>query len=238
MNTSVRTSHRNWKAYVLGAATAAALLASTACSPNEGEGPDNGKPSGSPTAPTSQAPSPSASASRETPEPGDTPSAKPTPAPTKTGGGGDGALALCTEGDVSITATSADDPGESVRHVLFTIENTGSKTCAVYHYPHVQLGGARGLVPDIKLVPAPKEPFATLAPGKVAYAAMVLNGPMDEAPTKSMTVQLQDRTSGSKIGEPIKVAMPGVDTLYYNDFVRVTHWTTDKALALRFIMVS
>ncbi|MFZ3494931.1 DUF4232 domain-containing protein [Streptomyces sp. 5.8] len=236
MNTSARTSRRNWKAYVIGAATAAALLASTACSPNEGEGPDNDTPSGSPTAPSSQAPSPSASASRETPKPGDTPSAKPTPAPTKSGG--DGALAPCTEGNVSITASSADDPGEPVVHVLFTIENTGGKTCAVYHYPHVQLGNARGLVPDIKLVPAPKDPFATLAPGKVAYAAMVLSGPMDEAPTKSITVQLQDRTSGSKIGKPIKVAMPGVDTLYFNDFVRVTHWTTDKALALRFIMVS
>lgn len=238
MNTSARTSHRNWKAYVLGAATVAALLASTACSPSEGEGPGNGKPSGSPTAPTSQAPSPSASGSPETPKPGDTPPVKPTPGPSKTGGGGDGAVALCAKGDVSITATSADDPGEPVQHVLFTVENTGSKTCAVYHYPHVQLGGARGPVPDIKLVPAPKEPFATLAPGKVAYAAMVLSGPMDEAPTKSMTVQLQDRTSGSKIGEPIKVALPGVDTLYFNDFVRVTHWTTDKALALRFIMVS
>lgn len=237
MDTAARTSHtngkknrkKNWKTYVIGAATATALLASAACSPNEGDGPEDGKPSARPSSP----------ATPSTPKPGDTPSAKPTPGATATGGGSDGAIALCAPGDVTITAGTEDDTSKGVRHILLTVTNTGKKTCKVYHYPHVQLGEARRPVQEIKeSAPTPGVPFATLAPGKQAYAALLLNGPMDEAPAKTMTVQLQDAKPGSKAGAPIKVAFPGVDTVYYNDFARVTHWMTASGLALRFIMSS
>ncbi|MFE4638535.1 DUF4232 domain-containing protein [Streptomyces sp. NPDC056773] len=235
MNTAVRTGRRGWKTYLLGAATVTALLASAACSPSG----DEGGPSGAPTSPgTATSPaSPSPTASPATPKPGDTASAKPTPGASAPGGGGD-AVALCATGEVSITATSADAPGEVVRHILLTVKNTSQKTCAVYHYPQVQLGGARGLVPVIKdSAPTPGTPYATLEPGKEAYAALLLSGPMDEAQARTMTVQLQDRKAGSKAGEPVKVALPG-GTVYYNDFVKVTHWMTASGLALRFIMSS
>ncbi|MCJ0871951.1 DUF4232 domain-containing protein [Streptomyces sp. AP-93] len=241
MNTAARTSHRGWKTYVIGAATATALLASAACSPSGGDGPGDGKPTAQPSSPGTTSPSstPSATGSPSTPKPGGTPSAKPSPGATDTGGSGGGAVALCAPGDVSVTTSTEDEKGQSVRRILLTLTNTSKKACKVYHYPLVQLGDAQRLVPEIKeSAPTPGTPFETITPGKQTHAALLLNGPMDEAPAKTMTVQLQDREPGSKLGAPVKVAFPGVDTVYYNDFAKVTHWMTASGLALRFIMSS
>ncbi|MCM1969692.1 DUF4232 domain-containing protein [Streptomyces sp. G1] len=242
MNTAARTSRRGWKSYVIGAATVTALLASAACSPSGGDGPGDGKPTAKPSNPsnpstTSPSGTPGDSGSPSTPKPGGTPSAKPSPAPSGTGG--DGAVAVCAPGDVSITSSTEDEISKGVRHILLTLTNTSQKACKVYRYPQVQIGDARRLVPEIKeSAPTPGTPYETIAPGKQTHAALLLNGPMDEAPAKTMTVQLQDTTAGSKKGEPIKVALPGVDTVYYNDFAKVTHWMTASGLALRFIMSS
>ncbi|MFJ7270348.1 DUF4232 domain-containing protein [Streptomyces sp. NPDC099050] len=238
MNTAVRTSHRGWKSYVLGAATVTALLASAACSPSGDDG-DDGKPTAPPATSTpSTSGAPSATSSPSTPKPGATPSTKPAPGATGTGGSG-GSTALCGPGDVSITSSTEDETGQGVRHILLTLTNTSKKPCKVYHYPLIQLADAQRLVPEIKeSAPTPGTPFDTIAPGKQTHAALLLSGPMDEAPAKTMTVQLQDTKPGSKLGAPIKVAFPGVDTVYYNDFAKVTHWMTASGLALRFIMSS
>ncbi|MCX4781964.1 DUF4232 domain-containing protein [Streptomyces sp. NBC_01264] len=239
MNTAARTSHKHWKTYVIGAATVTALLVSSACSPNGGDGPDDRKPTGGPSSPGTPSTSgtPSATASPSTPKPSGTPSTKPTPGAT--GGSGGGAVALCAPGDVSITSSTEDDKSQGVRHILLTLTNTSQKPCQVYRYPLIQLGNARLPVPEIKeSAPTPGTPYETIAPGKQTHAALLLNGPMDEDTAKTMTVQLQDTKPGSKKGEPIKVAFPGVDTVYWNDFAKVTHWMTASGLALRFIMSS
>lgn len=229
MNAAVRKS-LHWKACVFGAATLAALLASTACSPISGDGLGDPKSSDRPSATNTAGPTSS-------PESGQTPTAKPSPGSSGTGGNGN-AAATCTEADLSISATSEDGKGKLVRHILFTATNKSDKKCNVYRYPHVQLDDARALVPEIKDSANPNEPFTTLAPGEKAYAAMVLTGPMDEAEARAMTVALQDVKAGSNVGKPIDVPLPGVDKLIWNDYVRVTHWTTASGLALRFVMKS
>ncbi|MCY0926799.1 DUF4232 domain-containing protein [Streptomyces sp. H27-H1] len=235
MNAAARRSRRSWKAHVLGAATVTALLASTACSPSTGERPDDRKPSGQATTPSTPS-TPSIPGSPNASAPGATPSL--TPGPGATGTGDNGATSVCADGDLTITATSEDAKGNPPRHILLTATNTGTRACNVYRFPHVQLGGARTLVPELEDSADPAAPAVALAPGKQAYAAMVLTGPMDEAPAKSMYVRLQDRKAGSNAGESIEVALPGVDTLYYNDFARVTHWMTASGPALRFVMSS
>lgn len=59
MNTPARRNHkspRNWKSYALGAAAAAALLATTACDPGAAEGSDSSKSSAQPSATASAKP--------------------------------------------------------------------------------------------------------------------------------------------------------------------------------------
>ncbi|WP_328296875.1 DUF4232 domain-containing protein [Streptomyces sp. NBC_00435] len=226
-----RQGHRNWKACVFGASTIAALLVSTACSPGAAEGPGASNTSDRPSTPST----PTVTGPTSTPRPSVTPTTKPSPGSSSTGGN---TAAACTKADLTISAESQEEKGAPVRHILLTATNTSGKACNVYRYPYVQLGGANSTVTDIKDSAEPGEPPTTLAPGKQAYAALLLNGPMDEAPAKTMTVALQGRGAGSSGGTPIDVALPGVDTLFYNDFARVTHWTTASGYALRFIMSS
>ncbi|CAM5670809.1 hypothetical protein SAVIM338S_07024 [Streptomyces avidinii] len=232
MNAAIRTSLDTWRSCVFGAATLAALFASTACSPDPAGGPDDRKPSGPPSATGPVDPASPASS----PTPGGTPSAKATAATGTTPGTGN--TAACAEADLSLSATSEDEKGKTVRHILLTVTNTSDKKCDVYRYPRVQLGDAKAPVAEIKDSAEPGKPSTTLEPGKQAHAALLLNGPMDEAQAKTMTVVLQGLKGGNDATEPIGVALPGVDVLFYNDFARVTHWTTASGYALRFIMSS
>ncbi|WP_405496601.1 DUF4232 domain-containing protein [Streptomyces sp. NBC_00096] len=229
MNAAVRRSRGNWKAALFGASTIAVLLVSTACSPSASEGQGAPRTSDRPSTP------PTTAGPTSSPQPSATPTTKPNPGSSSTSGT---AAAACTRADLTVTATSQEEKGKPVRHILLTATNTSGKTCNVYRYPYVQLGDAKAAVTDIKDSADPDGPFAAIAPGKEAYAALLLSGPMDEAPAKTLTVALQGRDAGSKASTPIDVALPGVDTLIYNDFARVTHWMTASGLALRFIMSS
>lgn len=149
--------------------------------------------------------------------------------------GGKGAVAACSQKVLGVS--SSKEPADSVdaRHLLLTVQNTGTKKCDLYRYPLVRLGDGRNTARVIKESdPHPGVPV-TLAPGEEAYAALLVNGPMDEYEAKSITLSLQGRAPGSSAGRPIDVPMP-VETLYANDFQRVTYWTTAPGFALDFIM--
>ncbi|MFF9041473.1 DUF4232 domain-containing protein [Streptomyces sp. NPDC014892] len=149
--------------------------------------------------------------------------------------GGKSAVAACSQKVLGVS--SSKEPADSVdaRHLLLTVQNTGTKKCDLYRYPLVRLGDGRNTARVIKESdPHPGVPV-TLAPGEEAYAALLVNGPMDEYEAKSITLSLQGRAPGSSVGRPIDVPMP-VETLYANDFQRVTYWTTAPGFALDFIM--
>ncbi|WP_327428366.1 DUF4232 domain-containing protein [Streptomyces sp. NBC_01236] len=221
----------SWKSYVLGAATAAALLATTACEPGAVAGSDDAKPSGQPSATKSATP-------------GGTASVTPSGSSGDTGGsdgngdggnGDSGAVAACTGDDLAVSATKEPADSKEARHLVLTVQNAGDKTCNVYHYPYVKIGDAQGTTPVIKdSDPDPGKPV-TLAPGDEAYAALlVAGGGMDEYEANSITLTLHSSRLGSKAGNPIDVPMP-VDTVYADDGQLVTYWTTASGLALDFI---
>ncbi|WRZ96069.1 DUF4232 domain-containing protein [Streptomyces sp. NBC_01007] len=144
-------------------------------------------------------------------------------------------MAACSQTELGVSAVKEPADSEDARHLLLTVQNAGDKKCNLYRYPLVRLGDGRTTAPVIKESdPNPGVPV-TLAPGEEAYAALLVNGPMDEYEAKSITLSLQGRTPGSSAGKPIDVPMP-VDTLYANDFQRVTYWTTASGYALDFIM--
>ncbi|MET9897904.1 DUF4232 domain-containing protein [Streptomyces sp. NPDC006446] len=275
MNTPARRNHkspRGWKSYALGAAAAAALLASTACDPGAAEGSDSSKSSAQPSAAASAKPggasggkggdgagsgAGTAGSGGGTAESsgstagsggskgsgGSTSSAGGTSgggtgssggtagAGAGTGGGGKETIAACSQTDLGVSAVKERD----ARHLVLTVQNAGTKKCNLYRYPLVRLGDGRTTAPVIKESDATPGVPVTLAPGQEGYAALLVGGPMDEYEAKSITLSLQGSKPGSSAGKPIDVPMP-VDTLYANDFQRVTYWTTASGYALDFIM--
>ncbi|MFF3378642.1 DUF4232 domain-containing protein [Streptomyces sp. NPDC002680] len=144
-------------------------------------------------------------------------------------------VAACSQEVLGVSAVKEPADSEDARHLLLTVQNTGGKKCNVYRYPLVRLGAGRTTARVIEESdPNPGVPV-TLAPGEEAYAGLLVNGPMDEYEAKSITLGLQGRKAGSSVGKPIDVPMP-VETLYANDFQRVTYWTTAPGFALDFIM--
>jgi hypothetical protein len=151
------------------------------------------------------------------------------------GSGAKGTIAACSQKVLGVSAVTEPADSKDARHLLLTVQNAGDKKCDLYRYPLVRLGDGRTTAPVIKESDATPGVPVTLAPGKEAYAALLVNGPMDEYEAKSITLSLQGREPGSGAGKPIDVPMP-VDTLYANDFQRVTYWTTAPGFALDFIM--
>jgi hypothetical protein len=150
-------------------------------------------------------------------------------------GGATRAVAACSQEVLGVSSVKEPADSKDARHLLLIVQNAGDKKCNLYRYPLVRLGAARTTTPVIKESdPNPGVPV-TLAPGEEAYAALLVNGPMDEYEAKSITLSLQGRKPGSSAGKPIDVPMP-VETLYANDFQRVTYWTTAPGYALDFIM--
>ncbi|MFC1430352.1 DUF4232 domain-containing protein [Streptacidiphilus sp. N1-3] len=211
----MRSTMSSWKTYAGGAVAIAALLTSAACSPD-------GKNSGA-----GAAASTSATASASSSVEPVTATSKPSPT----------AIAACSTADLAFSATSEDDKGQPVRHILLTATNTGRTTCNVYRYPYVKLGSdAQGLVPVIKDSSDPMA-LSTLAPGQSTYAALLATGgQMDEYDAHTLTVAVQSDKRGSHASKPVDVALPGVDSLAADDGQRVTYWMTAQGLALRFIM--
>ncbi|MFF3312328.1 DUF4232 domain-containing protein [Streptomyces sp. NPDC002952] len=154
------------------------------------------------------------------------------------GSGGRGtkaAVATCSPEVLGVSASKEPADGEDARHLLLTVQNAGDRKCSLYRYPLVRLGAGRTTAPVIEeSAPDPDKPL-TLAPGEEAYAALLVNGPMDEYEAKSITLTLQGRRPGAVAGGPVDVPMP-VPTLYANDGQRVTYWTTAPGYALDFIM--
>ncbi|WTW98448.1 DUF4232 domain-containing protein [Streptomycetaceae bacterium NBC_01309] len=146
------------------------------------------------------------------------------------------AIAPCTTEALAVSSQKEPPDATDTRHLLITVQNAGSTTCNLYRHPYILLGNGQGPAPVIEdSDPDPGVPV-TLAPGKEAYAAMVLNGPMDEYEVTSISLTLQGSAPGSKAGGPIDVPMPGATPLYANDFQRVTYWTTAPGYALDFVM--
>ncbi|OEJ36100.1 hypothetical protein BGK67_31125 [Streptomyces subrutilus] len=163
------------------------------------------------------------------------PAASPTaPSPTAPSPTATTAVVACAADGVAFSATSQDEEGKSVRHLLLTVTNTGNKRCHLYQYPYLKFAGARSPIAVIK---DSEDAPVTLAPGEKAYAALLATGGrMDTYDTDILPLSLQGPDPGSKASEPLNIDLPG--QVPFDDGARVTYWTTASGLALRFIMTS
>ncbi|MFF7321534.1 DUF4232 domain-containing protein [Streptomyces albogriseolus] len=224
MNTTIRSTRRarhGLRSYAVGAAAAAALLATTACEPGEAD--VAVAPSTPPAASSPAASGPAASAA-----PGD-------------GDNGDaddsGSVALCTHQDLSFSATRYDAPGEQLRHIMVVAVNTGGTTCEVQKAPEITLGDAQGPAPVMEGT-EPGEPFA-LAPGEKAYAGVLTTGGhRDTYEVTFMNLTLGSPGGEAEAEEPVELEMPTEGSFQADDGQRVTGWQPTEGLAMRPVTLS
>lgn len=224
MNTTLRSTRRarhGLRSYAVGAAAAAALLATTACEPGEAD--VAVAPSTPPAASSPAASGPAASAA-----PGD-------------GDNGDaddsGSVALCTHQDLSFSATRYDAPGEQLRHIMVVAVNTGGTTCEVQNAPEITLGDAQGPAPVMEGT-EPGEPFA-LAPGEKAYAGVLTTGGhRDTYEVTFMNLTLGSPGGEAEAEEPVELEMPTEGSFQADDGQRVTGWQPTEGLAMRPVTLS
>ncbi|MER6630618.1 DUF4232 domain-containing protein [Streptomyces sp. NPDC000987] len=215
-------SRSGWRACAMGAATIAALLATTACESGGSDTANESKSSARPSATSSATATatPSGDNSGESEDGGGT------------GGESASGFPLCTLQDLSISATSYDPKGsDPVRHVLLVATNTGDNKCDVQNAPEVTLGDAKGPARVLE-GDASEEPFS-LAPGEKAYAGLLATGGhMDTYDVKSMTLTLGSPGGETEAEDPVNVAMP-VASFPADDGQRVTNWAPTEGLAMR-----
>ncbi|WPP31258.1 DUF4232 domain-containing protein [Streptomyces sp. CL7] len=224
MNTTLRSTRRarhGLRSYAVGAAAAAALLATTACEPGEAD--VAVAPSTPPAASSPAASGPAASAA-----PGD-------------GDNGDaddsGGVALCTHQDLSFSATRYDAAGEQLRHIMVVAVNTGGTTCEMQNAPEITLGDAQGPAPVMEGT-EPGEPFA-LAPGEKAYAGVLATGGhRDTYEVTFMNLTLGSPGGEAEAEEPVELEMPTEGSFQADDGQRVTGWQPTEGLAMRPVTLS
>ncbi|GHE75243.1 hypothetical protein GCM10018771_66780 [Streptomyces cellulosae] len=212
MQTTTRRTRRPWTSYAVGAAVAAALLATTACDEADL---NEGGPVTSPSSPVQATP----------PAPDD---ASDTPTDGDDAAGTD----LCTMEDLTFAASNYGERGKPVRHVMVVATNSSDKECEVRNAPEIMLGDAQGPAPVMEGTQV-DEPF-TLAPGDKAYAGVLATGGnRDTYEVTFMTLTLGSPGGEAEAEEPVELEMPTEGSFQADDGQRVTGWQPTEGLAMR-----
>ncbi|MFC7513303.1 DUF4232 domain-containing protein [Streptomyces thermocarboxydus] len=208
MQATTRRTRRPWTSYAVGAAVAAALLATTACEEDNANGPEETAPR-----PLGERPS--------------------SPAPDDATDGDDAAgTDLCTMEDLTFAASNYGERGKPVRHVMVVATNSSDKECEVRNAPEIMLGDAQGPAPVMEGTEA-DEPF-TLAPGEKAYAGVLATGGnRDTYEVTFMTLTLGSPGGEAEAEEPVELEMPTEGSFQADDGQRVTGWQPTEGLAMR-----
>ncbi|MEJ8658974.1 DUF4232 domain-containing protein [Streptomyces sp. MS1.AVA.4] len=152
---------------------------------------------------------------------------------TSGGTGGDStSLTTCTGDNTKAVVSKVSRP---INHLLLTITNTGSRTCAAYNAPFLRFDEAQS--PTQFIEDSRPQAVVTLAPGESAYAAVVLTGEPGAAENpgrvaKHLTVHFGHKGAGST-GAPAELALPA-NTFIEDDMAKVTYWQSDMADALTY----
>ncbi|MFI5980026.1 DUF4232 domain-containing protein [Streptomyces sp. NPDC051555] len=236
----MRTYRKTTHARTLGAlGLAAALLATTACGPG-------GDKAGSAQSPTSSA-SPSASSSTTTSAPtapsapassSTKPSAEPAASASSPGRPGEaegdskGVDGNCSDDDTRVSVEWAVPPVKDDSKLLLTVTNVGTKPCELRSYPVLRLENGHGRLVGVFTGSKPRT-AVTLAPGKQAYAGLLLRQGNKEAATlvTDMALAPHGQSPTANTGEGLLLQMPK-GGVYVDDKARVTYWNSGSEAAV------
>ncbi len=144
-------------------------------------------------------------------------------------GRGTGASDACTGGNVTATITKVPRP---INHLLLTVTNKGSRPCSAYFAPSLRFDddqSATQVNDDSK-----PQAVVTLAPGRSAYASVLLSGEgggdTHGRTAKKLTVYFTPRSGSGSAGAPLTLSLPA--GTHKDDNAAVTYWQTSASDAL------
>ncbi|MEV6954639.1 DUF4232 domain-containing protein [Streptomyces sp. NPDC051183] len=237
----MRAFRKTTHARTLGALglAAATLLATAACGPSDDKpGPTPPpKSSASPSASPSSSPSPSASAPA-TPRTSAPSSPRPSasssrPArPGEAEGEATGIDGNCADENTRVTVEWAVPPAKDDSKLLLSVKNVGDKPCTLKSHPVLRLNDGNGRLVGVFANSKPQQ-WVTLAPGKEAYAGLLLRQSNKEVSTfvKNMAFAPHGQRPDNNTGEGLLLQMPQ-GGVYVDDKARVTYWNSSSEAAV------
>ncbi|MET7492127.1 DUF4232 domain-containing protein [Streptomyces sp900116325] len=150
---------------------------------------------------------------------------------TGTAGSSRPATTACIGENTALTLTKVSRP---INHLLLTMTNTGSRACNAYHAPKLRFDDAQAVFPILD--DSRPQAVVTLAPGRSAYAAILLTGDVetnDQYKGTRLAVHFSAKDPSGDTGTaPDELTLPA-DT-YWDDKGFVTYWQSDMADALTY----
>lgn len=152
------------------------------------------------------------------------------PAAGKAPGKASGASDACRGDNVTAVITKVPRP---LNHLLLTITNKGSRSCNAYFAPALRFDDEQSAT-QVNQDSKPQA-VATLAPGRSAYAGVLLSSAAggDHGRTaRKLTVYFTPRSGSGSTGAPVTLTLP--TGTYKDDNASVTYWQDSAADALQF----
>lgn len=242
----MRTLRKTTHTRTLGALglAAAALLAAAACGPSDDKAGANPPPKSSTSPSTSPSASPSASPSVTASSPPAVPrtsapsSPKPSassPAPGRPGeaeGDPTGIDGNCPDEYTDVKVEWAVPPTKDDSKLMLTVTNTGHEPCKLRSYPVLRLEDGHGRLVGVFGNSKPQTEV-TLAPGKQAYAGLLLRQSNREVSTlvKNLALSPHGQRPDNNTGEGVLLQLPK-GGVYMDDKARVTYWNSSSEAAV------
>lgn len=227
----MRTFRKTTHARALGAfgLTAAALLAVTACGPGGDDKPGATAP---PPSSTSPSVSPSGSSASASAVPSTVPSTSAPGRPGEAEGDSTGIDGNCPDDYTDVKVEWAVPPTKDDSKLLLTVTNTGTKPCTLRTHPVLRLEDGHGRLVSVFAHSKPQTEV-TLAPGKEAYAGLLLRQSDKSVSTlvKNMALAPHGQRPDHNTGEGVLLEMPK-GGVYVDDKARVTYWNSSSEAAV------
>ncbi|MGW7456821.1 DUF4232 domain-containing protein [Streptomyces sp. NPDC054797] len=229
----MRTLRQTTHARTLGALglAATALLAAAACGPSDDKAGPTAPPTSSTSASTSASGTPSASPSVAASAPA-VPSASEPGRPGEAEGDSTGIDGNCPDDYTEVKVEWAVPPTKDDSKLLLTVTNTGTKPCRLRTHPVLRLKDGHGRLVAVFENSKPQTEV-TLAPGKEAYAGLLLRqgGKDVSSLVKTMALAPHGQRPDHNTGEGVLLQMPK-GGVYVDDKARVTYWNSSSETAV------
>lgn len=210
---------------------AAALLATTACEPSTDDAGATPSPDSAGPSPTWPSVSPSAVPSSSAPS-SPAPSSSSPGRPGEAEGDPSGIDGNCPDDYTEVTVDWAVSPTKDDSKLLLTVTNTSDKPCMLRTYPVLRLDDGNGRLVAVFESSKPQAEV-TLAPGKEAYAGLLLRQSNKDVSSRvnDMALAPHGQSPDSNTGEGVLLEMPK-GGVYADNMVRVTYWNSSSEAAV------